>query len=284
MKKIKLNKQVLISIVSGLLVVAILGSLAAVFVNKSPEDSNEIPRDLISSILAGQTGLGMYANKDGVLNYDYGDKTLASLSDKERGFSLSSVSIDGADEWVSLKLDGINEILSYGKSQKGSSSITFFAPTGEDGAIPSLENGEYKYVFETDFKWSIKNDNYEGYNGGDIFYIRFAFVDTRNDRGIVPVYGVKNVGNDKMYFSDQPSVKKGRCVLENDEWYNLRIEYYYSSSADAYYYRLYLDNILVSTYQTGEIESFTGVNVSLRDNVTDLNVYFDNTYLGCLPR
>ena len=284
MKKIKFNKQALISIVSGLLVISILGTIATVFLNKSPEENNEIPRDLISSIVAGQTGLGIYANKDGSLNYDYGDKTLASLSDSERGFSTSSVEIDGADDWVSLKLDGVNEILNYGKSAVGSSSITFLAPTGENGAIPSLENGENKYVFETDIKWSVTNDNFDGYSGGDVYYIRIAFTDLSNDRDNAAVFGVKNVGNEKMYFSNQATTKKGRCVLDNNEWYNLRIEYYYSIHENAYFISYYLDNILVSTYRAGKIGTFTGVNVSLRQKVTDLNVYFDNTYVGCLPR
>ena len=284
MKKIKFSKSWLIGIVSGLLIVAILGTVAAVFARKSAVAEEEISRDLIDAIVAGQTGLGRYASASGTLDYDYGGDTLDMLEDNQRGFSTNGVEVEGVGDWVKLKLDGKNEILNYGKSEYGSSSITFLAPIDENGEYPTLADGKHKFIFETDFKWSIENDVIEEWNKDPLYYLRIAFVDESGKR-FAPVYGTKSVGSDRMYFSDSGTALKGRCILEADEWHNLRLEYFYSPSADLYYVRLFLDNISKEWCITSDaVSSMSGVNVSLRQYVTDLNLYFDNTYVGCVPK
>ena len=287
MKKIKFSKSWLIGIVSGLLIVAILGTVAAVFARKSAVTEEEISRDLIDAIVAGQTGLGRYASASGTLDYDYGGDTLDMLDDKQRGFSTNQVEFvePGADvgDWVRLMLDGKNEILNYGKSESGSSSITFLAPIDENGNTPVLDSTN-KFVFETDFKWSIENDVIDGYNKDPLYYFRIAFVDEDGNR-FAPIYGTKKVGSERMYVSDSGTQLKNNIIVKPNEWYNLRLEYFCNINKGEYYVRVVLDGVIRARYVTTDVESMmTGVNVSLRQYVTDLNLYFDNTYVGCVPQ
>ena len=290
MKKIKFNKNWLIGIVSGLLIVAILGTTATVFVKNgrdSKDSEDKLPSVSTSySVVAGQPGLGQYAETPGVLTYDYENYTPYEINstdwtdldiEGELGFALSSRPVMGGNTGNNANIidNGGNRFLKIEKTETGMSRI-YFPRVGDD------VEGPCTYVFETDVLWG----GCAGFNDGDYYYSWAFRIELRSDASSNGSAFCKVHGTVVSNAFEQTKASLGDLyrnyvvdsVMTAGNWYNLRIEY----STDSGICQIYLDNILVSEFLESDVEDseFNYVAVELRTKTPETFMSFDNTYVG----
>ena len=297
MKKIKFNKNWLIGIVSGLLIVAILGTTATVFV-KNGSDSKDSEEKLPSvstsyGVVAGQPGLGQYVEAPGVLTYDYEKYTPYEINstdwtdldiEGELGFALASRPVMGGNTGNNANIvdNGSNRFLKIEKTETGMSRI-YFPVVGD-----AVEGG-CTYVFETDILWG----GCAGFSDGAFDYSWAFRIELRSDKennGVNPafcsVYGtICSTGFDQTRVSLSGLYRNYvvDSVMTAGNWYNLRVEYTTGDGGSGHC-EIYLDNILVNEFSVGEVDDgdFKYVAVELRTKTPETFMSFDNTYVSII--
>ena len=259
MKKIKFNKNWLIGIVSVLLIVATLGTIATVFVTKS--QNKTLSKETLSAVLIGRTGLGKSFGHENTLHYD------ANITGVESPYGDVTLNSGSGSRWLVVGEEGKNSVLELGKCDYVSNEV-IFSSTDSDGE---------RFVFETDFKFSGDDTNSNTHRTSWFSRIRFS------DSGgsAINDYYLSNSSNNGsfLYLTDINDDITSCSKIDYDEWYNLRFELVSQKSGDAFDVFVYLDSILVDSYScVGNLDNIEFVYVTARKDVKDITIRFDNTY------
>ena len=290
MKKIKFSKSWLIGIVSGLLIVAILGTSVTVF-SRTNRDGDKPLSSTNMGAVAGQPGYGKYVGADGVLTYSYEGWTSKEINwsdwsgvdlEDTLGFALASKPVLGGNAGNNAVMlnNGVNDFLKIEKTETGMSRIYF----------PVIEQGGSTYVFETDFKWGgcVRFED----NGFDWSWaFRIEMRSDINNNGANPafcsVYGVVDHRFDarRVSLSNEHRNYETDVVMKADNWYSLRIEYTPITS-ELGECSIYIDNMLMSTFYSDlpGNDSFNYVAVELRSKTPETSSYVDNTYVSTINK